>query len=76
MKDQQNSESAFMQYKVYMEDLTNIVDVCTKKCINNYVNDELNTTERLCLEKCYVKAFSMNQYLMDEYSNIMSKHNI
>lgn len=67
-----NQDVPFMQFKVYLEDLTNIVEVCTKKCVDNYNQKDLNTTEKLCLEKCYVKSLDMNQYLTDEFPNIMS----
>jgi hypothetical protein len=63
----------FMQYKIYLEDLSNIVEMCTNKCINNYNNAELGALEKLCLEKCYFKTLEMNQYVSDEIPNIMNR---
>lgn len=68
-----NPKNPFMQYKTYLEDLSNIIEICTKKCVNNYNDYNLNTTEKLCLEKCYIKTIDMNQYVADEYSNILTK---
>jgi hypothetical protein len=67
------SATPFMQYKVYLEDLTNTVEMCTSKCINNYQNNSLSTTEKLCLEKCYFKTLQMNQYVSDEIPNILNR---
>jgi hypothetical protein len=63
-----------MRYKVYLEDYSNIVEVCTKKCINNYSEQELNPLEKLCLEKCFVKSLNMNDYVADEFPNIINKY--
>ena len=67
------STTPFLQYKTYLEDLTNMVEMCTSKCINNYQNQDLSTTEKLCLEKCYFKTLEMNQYVSDEIPNILNR---
>ena len=72
-KHQTKSKNPYMAYKVYLEDLTNIVELCTNKCINNYNDFGLNTNEKLCLEKCYFKTLEMNQYVADEFPNIVNK---
>lgn len=72
-KEESKTRSPFMAYKVYLEDLTNIVEICNNKCINNYNDFNLNPVEKLCLEKCFVKTLEMNQYVADEFPNIMSK---
>ena len=65
--------SPFIQYKIYLDDLSNTVEMCTNKCINNYENKELNGAEKLCLEKCYFKTLEMNQYVMDDIPNIVNR---
>jgi hypothetical protein len=72
-KQQAQVKNPYMAYKIYLEDLSNIVEVCTNKCINNYNDFNLNTTEKLCLEKCYFKTLEMNQFIAEEYPNIVSK---
>ena len=72
-KYQSNLRTPYMAYKIYLEDLTNIVEVCTNKCLNNYNDYSLNSTEKLCLEKCYFKTLEMNQTLSEEFANILSK---
>lgn len=71
-KYQSNQKNPYMAYKVYLEDLSNIVEVCSNKCINGYEEKSLNTSEKLCLEKCYFKTLEMNQLVADEFPNIMS----
>lgn len=72
-KYQSKLKNPYMAYKVYLEDLTNIVEVCTNKCLNNYNDYQLNSMEKLCLEKCYFKTLEMNQFLSEEFANIVSK---
>ena len=72
-KFQSKIKSPYMSYKIYLEDLTNIVEVCTNKCINNYNQHSLNAVEKLCLEKCYFKTLEMNQFVADEFPNILNK---
>jgi len=72
-QDRKVVNAPYMQYKVYLEDITNIIENCTSKCINNYNNYELNTLEKLCLEKCYFKVLEMNQYVSDEIPNILNR---
>ena len=66
-------KNPYLIYKVYMEDLSNIVELCTNKCINSYNDYDLNSLEKMCLEKCYFKTLEMNQYVADEFPNIMKK---
>ncbi len=74
VRKEAGNRNAFMQYKVYLEDLTNTVELCTKKCINNYDEYNLNPVEKLCLEKCFFKTLDMNQYVADEFPNILNKN--
>ncbi len=67
------SSSPFMQYKIYLEDLSNSVEMCTNKCINNYEKRELDTIEKTCLEKCYFKTLEMNQYVIEDVPNIINR---
>jgi hypothetical protein len=67
------SITPFIQYKIYLEDLTNTVEICSNKCIENYQNFNLTTNERLCLEKCYLKTLQMNQFVNDELPNIFNR---
>jgi hypothetical protein len=72
-KYQSKIKSPYMNYKIYLEDLTNIVEVCTNKCINNYNSHSLSSLEKLCLEKCYFKTLEMNQIVADDFPNIINK---
>jgi len=72
-KYQSKIKSPYMAYKIYLEDLTNIVEVCSNKCINNYNQHSLNSIEKLCLEKCFFKTLEMNQFVADEFPNILNK---
>ena len=71
--DKKIVNAPFMQYKVYLEDMTNMVEMCTAKCINNYNSNLLSPVEKLCLEKCYFKTMEMNQYVSDEIPNIINR---
>ncbi len=71
--DKKIVNAPFMQYKVYVEDLTNMVEMCTAKCVNNYNTHQLNPVEKLCLEKCYFKTIEMNQYVNDEIPDILNR---
>jgi hypothetical protein len=72
MKEGNKLNSPFLLYKIYIEDLSNVVEMCTNKCIDNYKNYELDSMEKLCLEKCYLKTLEMNKFVSDEMSNIIN----
>lgn len=72
-KLQSRVKAPYMAYKVYLEDLTNIVEICNNKCIQDYDYQSLNSLEKLCLEKCYFKTLQLNQYIAEEFPNILSK---
>jgi len=59
----------FLQFKIYSEDLINVNEICSNKCIKNYDTHNLNNTERLCLENCYNKNFEINKFIIDEFKN-------
>ena len=71
-KEKNKLNSPYLLYKIYIEDLSNAVDVCTNKCITNYENIELNSKEKLCLEKCYLKTLEMNKFVSDELMNVIN----
>lgn len=69
MEEKKDATSAFMLNKVYLEDYTNMIEICSKKCFNNYKTAIPNSNEQQCLEKCYFKSLELNKYVADEYYN-------
>ncbi len=67
------SSAPYMQYKIFLEDLSNTVEICNNKCINNYTRRELDSNEKVCLEKCYFKTLEMNQFVMEDIPNIANR---
>jgi len=63
----------FMLFKILSEDLININEICSNKCIKNQDTHNLNNTERLCLENCYLKNFEINKFIVDEFKNLVEK---
>lgn len=70
-----SGNNAFMQDKLFLEDMTNIVENCTPKCIKDYTYSNLSTKEQQCLEKCYFKSLAMNQKLSDNFGDLMTRIN-
>ena len=69
MEEKKDSVSTFMLNKTYLEDFTNMVEICSKKCFSNYDSPVPNSNEQQCMEKCYFKTLELTKYLKDEYNN-------
>lgn len=67
--------NAFMKDKVYLEDYTNILDTCNKKCIKHYKYSSLSSREQLCLEKCFFKSLSFQKNLSQNFGDLMTQIN-
>lgn len=63
--------NSIMQDKVYLQQLTETVDICNSKCIKNYLTDSLTTREQQCLEKCYFKTINLNKELSNNFGDLM-----
>ena len=69
MEEKKDLVSAFMLNKVYMQDYTNMINICGKKCFNNYDSPNPSANEQLCLERCFVKSLELNKHVVDDYYN-------
>ena len=65
------TNNAFMQDKIFLEDMTNIVESCNPKCIKSYTESRLTAKEQMCLEKCYFKSLSLHKDLSKNFGDIM-----
>ncbi len=74
MEEKKDTTSVFMLNKVYLEDYTNMIETCSRKCFNNYDSDKTSSNEQICLERCYLKSLDLNKYVADEYYNEITPH--
>lgn len=74
--EEQNIDQYFNQqllFKIQTDDLININDICTNKCIKSYDNYNLTNTERVCLENCFFKNFEIEKFILDEFKHVIEK---
>jgi len=65
--------NTFLLFKIHSEDLLNVNELCSNKCIKTYESLNLNNNERICLENCYKKNFEINKFIVDEFKNMIDK---
>ena len=65
------SNNAFMQDKIFLDDYTNVVQICDSKCLKDYKTQNLTIREQQCLEKCYFKSLSNLQLISENYGDLM-----
>ena len=74
IKEESSAKHPYVAYKVFMEDLESIAQICNNKCFRDYTRMNLSSSEKLCLEKCIFKTLEMNDILADDYSNLMNEY--
>ncbi len=65
--------NSYLMFKVLSEDLINLNELCSNKCIKSYDTHNLTNNERVCLENCYFKNFEINKFIMDQFKNVIEK---